>query len=35
MPLAKFSNLDFDQIKEQIKSYLRANSNFTAFDFEG
>ena len=35
MPLAKFSNLDFDQIKEQIKSYLRANSNFTDFDFEG
>jgi len=35
MPLAKFSNLDFDQIKEQIKSYLRSNSNFTDFDFEG
>ena len=35
MPLTKFSNLDFDQIKTQIKDYLRANSNFTDFDFEG
>jgi len=35
MPLAKFANLDFDQIKEQIKQYLKANSNFTDFDFEG
>lgn len=35
MPLTKFTNLDFDQIKASIKSYLRANSNFTDFDFEG
>ena len=35
MPLTKFSNLDFDQIKAQIKDYLRSNSNFTDFDFEG
>ena len=35
MPFTKFTNLDFDQIREQIKSYLRANSNFTDFDFEG
>ena len=35
MPLTKFTNLDFSQIKESIKSYLRANSNFTDFDFEG
>ena len=35
MPVTKFTNLDFDQIKAQIKSYLRANSNFTDFDFEG
>ncbi len=35
MPVTKFTNLDFDQIKGQIKSYLRANSNFTDFDFEG
>ena len=35
MPLTKYTNLDFDQIKTSIKSYLRANSNFTDFDFEG
>jgi hypothetical protein len=35
MPLTKFANLDFDQIKVSIKDYLRANSNFTDFDFEG
>jgi len=35
MPLTKFTDLDFDQIKASIKSYLRANSNFTDFDFEG
>lgn len=35
MPLVNFSNVDFDQIKESIKDYLRANSNFTDYDFEG
>ena len=35
MPLTQFQNLDFDQIKTQIKDYLRSNSNFTDFDFEG
>ena len=35
MPFTQFTNLDFDQIKVQIKDYLRANSNFTDFDFEG
>ena len=35
MPVTKFTNLDFDQIKTQIKEYLRANSSFTDFDFEG
>ena len=35
MPFTQFTNLDYDQIKEQIKSYLRANSNFRDFDFEG
>ena len=35
MPFTQFTNLDFDQIKAQIKDYLRANSNFTDFDFEG
>tara|TARA_B100000287_G_scaffold23773_1_gene23236 strand:+ start:2891 stop:4813 length:1923 start_codon:yes stop_codon:yes gene_type:complete len=35
MPFTKFTDLDFDQIKTSIKSYLRANSDFTGFDFEG
>ena len=35
MPFTKFTDLDFDQIKESIRSYLRANSDFTGFDFEG
>ena len=35
MPFTKFTNLDFDQIRAQIKDYLRANSNFSDFDFEG
>jgi len=35
MPFTQFTNLDFDQIKTEIKGYLRSNSNFTDFDFEG
>ena len=35
MPNTKFTNLDFDQIKTSIKDYLRANSDFDGFDFEG
>ena len=35
MPFTKFTNLDFDQIKTSIKDYLRANSDFTDFDFDG
>ena len=35
MPLVNFSNVDFDEIKQSIKDYLRANSNFTDYDFEG
>ena len=35
MPVTQFTNLDFDQIKAQIKNYLSANSNFKDFDFEG
>lgn len=35
MPLVNFTNLDFDQIKSSIKEYLRSNSNFTDYDFEG
>jgi hypothetical protein len=35
MPFTKYTNLDFDQIKTSIKDYLRANSTFSDFDFEG
>lgn len=35
MALVNFTNLDFDQIKFSIKDYLRSNSNFTDYDFEG
>lgn len=35
MPLTNFTNLDFDQIKTTLKDYLRSNSNFTDYDFEG
>ena len=35
MPLTNFSNLDFDQVKQSLKDYLQANSNFTDYDFEG
>jgi len=31
----KFTNLDFNSLRTQIKDYLRSNSNFTDFDFEG
>ena len=35
MPFTQFTSLDFEQIKAQIKDFLRSNSNFTDFDFEG
>lgn len=35
MSFAQFTNLDFSDLRTQIKDYLRANSNFTDFDFEG
>lgn len=35
MALSNFTNLDFDQIKTNIKDYLKSNSNFTDYDFEG
>ncbi len=35
MSLVNYSNLDFDQIRNNIKDYLRSNSNFTDYDFEG
>jgi hypothetical protein len=35
MSLVNFTNLDFDQIKTSIRDYLRSNSNFSDYDFEG
>ena len=35
MALNQFTNLDFNDLRTQIKDYLRANSTFTDFDFEG
>jgi len=35
MAFTDFTNLDFDQIRASIKDYLRANSTFSDFDFEG
>jgi len=35
MSFTQFANLDFTEIKAQIRDYLRANSNFSDFDFEG
>lgn len=35
MALINFTSLDFDQIKTTIREYLRANSNFTDYDYEG
>ena len=35
MALVKFTDLDFDQIKTSLTDYLRENSDFTDYDFEG
>jgi len=35
MPLVNFSNLDFNQIKTTLRDYLKSNSDFTDYDFEG
>jgi hypothetical protein len=35
MSFNQFTNLDFNSLRAQIKDYLRTNSNFTDFDFEG
>lgn len=35
MSFNQFTNLDFADIRSQIKDYLRSNTNFTDFDFEG
>ena len=35
MPFTQYTSLDFEDIKAQIKDFLRSNSNFKDFDFEG
>ena len=35
MSLQNFTGLDFDKIKTTLKDYLKNNSNFTDYDFEG
>lgn len=35
MSFNQFTNLDFADLRAQIKDYLRANSDFSDFDFEG
>ena len=35
MSLVNVASLDFNEIKESIKSYLRADGKFTDYDFEG
>ena len=35
MPYAQVSNLDFTEIKIALKDYLRAQGDFTDFDFDG
>jgi hypothetical protein len=35
MAFTQYTTLDFEEIKANLREYLRANSNFTDFDFEG
>ena len=35
MPYTQVANLDFEDIKVQLKEYLRAQSDFTDYDFDG
>ena len=35
MPYTQVANLDFNDIKTALKDYLRAQSEFTDYDFEG
>jgi hypothetical protein len=35
MAINQFTNLDFEDIRSQIKDYLRTNTDFTDFDYEG
>ena len=35
MSYVQVANLDFTEIKSSLKEYLRSNSDFTDYDFEG
>lgn len=35
MAITNFTSLDFEQIKDTIKQYIRSNSSFTDYDYEG
>jgi len=35
MAFGQYVNLDFADVKQSIRDYLRANTNFTDYDFEG
>ena len=35
MPYTQLNNLDFTQIKTALKDYMRAQTDFTDYDFEG
>jgi len=35
MPLVNVSSLDFNDIRESIKSFLRSDGRFTDYDFDG
>ena len=35
MAFTQYTTLDFEEIKASLRDYLRSNSNFTDFDFEG
>ena len=35
MAFNQFTNLDFNGIRDQIKDYLRTNTDFSDFDFDG
>ena len=35
MPYTQVANLDFEQIKSSLKEYMRAQSDFTDYDFDG
>ena len=35
MPYTQVANLDFEDIKVALKDYMRAQTDFTDYDFEG